>query len=290
MKFLITGSAGLVGSQIVKDLEQNHTVYSCYNEQIPDHGIPIQLDLTNLVNIKQVIEKIKPESIIHLAAITNVDLCESKQELTSTINTKATQILASQAAKCDAFFVYLSTDYVFDGTKGLRKENDPTNPIGFYGKSKLEGEKTIQNLDSKWCIARTSTPFGVHKTKQSFPIWVIENLRQKKEITIHTDQYTSPTYVPNLSQMLIEISTRKLTGIFHTAGASRISRYDMASLIADKLNLDKKLLKPITMKEMIWKAKRPSDSSLDVTKVQTMLNEKPQRIAESIVDFTKLIS
>jgi len=283
MKFLVTGSAGLAGSQVVKDLiQQNHRVYSCYHDEKPFHGTPILFDLTDKDKIIQTLEETKPDRIIHLAAMTGVDLCETEQELATQINTKATEILAKQAAKQNIFFLYVSTDYVFDGINGMKKEDDTPNPLGFYGQSKLEGEFTLNKLASSWCIARTSTPFGIHHKKKSFPLWVKENLESKKEIPILVDQFTSPTYVPNLSKMLIEIATRQITGIIHLAGATRISRYNLAELVADKLSLDKKLLISTKIDEMDWKAQRPKDSSLDVSLATEILNEKPQKIEQSL--------
>ena len=283
MKFLVTGSAGLIGSQLVKDLtQQNHTVYSCYHDIIPDCGINTKLDLANPDDIKKTINEISPDVIIHLAAMTGVDLCETEQDLAMVINAKATKTLAEQAAKNDCFFIYVSTDYIFDGNKGMKKENDSPNPLGFYGKSKLAGEISLNSLASGWCIARTSTPFGVHSTKKSFPLWVKENLESKKEISVLTDQFTSPTYVPNLSKMLIEIATRQITGIIHLAGASRISRYSLAEMVVDRLNLDKILLKPAKITEMNWKAQRPQDSSLNVSLATEILEEKPQKIEQSL--------
>jgi dTDP-4-dehydrorhamnose reductase len=286
MKFLVTGSAGLIGSQVVKDLiQKNHAVYSCYHIQKPLQGIPTLLDLTDETQIIQTLEEIKPDKIIHLAAMTNVDLCETKQEIATLINTKATETLAKQAAKINAFFVYVSTDYVFDGINEMKKENDVTNPLGFYGKSKLEGELNLNKLASNWCIARTSTPFGIHSTKKSFPLWVKENLEAKKEIPVLVDQFTSPTYVPNLSKMLIEIATRQIVGIIHVSGATRISRYALAEIVAHKLNLDKNLLIPTKIDTMNWNAERPKDSSLDVSFATEILNEQPQKIEQSLELF-----
>ena len=286
MKFLVTGSAGLVGSQVVKDLtKQNHTVYSCYHDEKPSHGTSIQLDITDQDKIIQILQEIKPDRIIHLAAMTDVDQCETQQELAILLNAKSTEILAKQAAKQNAFFVYVSTDYVFDGIKGMKKEDDSTNPLGFYGKSKLEGEFTLNKLASSWCIARTSTPFGIHHKKKSFPLWIKESLEAKKEIPVLVDQLTSPTYVPNLSKMLIEVATRQITGVIHLAGATRISRYELAELVADKLSLDKKFLIQTNTDEMNWKAQRPKDSSLDVSLAAEILNEKPQEIEHSLILF-----
>ena len=100
-----------------------------------------------------------------------------------------------------------------------------------------------------------------------------------------TDQYTSPTYVPNLSKMIIEVSTKQFNGIIHLAGSTRISRYDFAVMIAGKLGLDKSLLLKAKTEDMSWKAKRPKDSSLDVTKATEILNEKPQTIQQSLSLF-----
>jgi dTDP-4-dehydrorhamnose reductase len=291
MKFLVTGSAGLIGSQVVKDLvQQNHTVYSCYHDKKPLQGIPTHLDLTDENQIIQILQETKPDRIIHLAAMTGVDLCETEKELATLINTKATEILARQAAKQHIFFLYVSTDYVFDGINGMKKEDDITNPLGFYGKSKLEGELVLNKFASNWCIARTSTPFGIHSTKKSFPLWVKENLEAKKEIPVLVDQFTSPTYVPNLSKMLIEITTRQITGILHVSGATRISRYALAELVADKLHLDKNFLIPTKIDTMNWKAQRPKDSSLDISLAAEILNEKPQTIQQSLVHFIKDVS
>jgi len=286
MKFLVTGSAGLVGSQVVKDLiKQNHTVFSCYHDEKPIHGTPVLLELTDQDKIIQALQETKPDRIIHLAAMTNVDLCETEKELATQINVKATEILAKQAAKQNTFFVYVSTDYVFDGIKGMKKEDDSTNPLGFYGKSKLEGEFTLNKLASSWCIVRTSTPFGIHHKKKSFPLWIKENLESKKEIPVLVDQFTSPTYVPNLSKMLIEVATRQITGVIHLAGATRISRFNLAELVTNNLSLDKKFLIPTKTDEMNWKAQRPKDSSLDVSLATEILNEKPQKIEQSLELF-----
>ena len=283
MKFLVTGSAGLVGSQVVKDLvKQNHIVYSCYHDDMPEYGIPTRLDLTDKEKIIKIIQDTKPDVIIHLAAMTNVDLCETQRDLAVLLNTKSTEILAREAAKLHIFFVYVSTDYIFDGKHGMKKEDDIPNPVGYYGKTKLDGEILLNRLASDWCIARTSTPFGIHKTKKSFPLWVKENIESKKEIPVLTDQFTSPTYAPNLSKMLIEIATRQIVGIIHLAGATRISRFQLAEMVADKLSLDRSLLKPTTINEMNWYAQRPKDSSLDVSLATEILNEKPQTIQKSL--------
>ena len=282
LKFLVTGSAGLVGQQVVKDLSKSNQVFSCYNESKPEYGIPMKMDLLNREMVSNILLETEPDVVIHLGAMTGVDLCEKEESMAFDINTKATQIIAQQCSTLNTFLVYVSTDYVFDGNSGMYYEDSVPNPLSVYGKSKLEGEKMIQTFSSDWCIARTSTPFGLHPTKKSFPIWVIENLQKQKQIDVLTDQFTSPTYVPSLSRMLIEISERHLTGIIHVAGASKISRYEMASLVSDKLGLDGKLLREISINDIKWEAQRPKDSSLNVSKAISILNHKPQKIDHDV--------
>ena len=289
-KILVTGSAGLVGRQVVKDLvRENFDVYACYNEIKPEFGIPTHLDLTKKDMIIDTFHTINPDLIIHLAAKTDVEKCEVQKEETTLINTIATEILARESAKQDRFFVYVSTDYVFDGKKELKNENDVPNPKNFYGKSKLDGENAVKKFASRYAIIRTSTPFGIHPTKKSFPIWIKENLESGNEILVLIDQFTSPTFVPNLSKMLLEVIKKRITGTIHLAGATRISRYEFAKMIAEKLNLDTMSLKKSKIQEMNWNATRPKDSSLDVSKANKILDNKPQKIEISLELFLEQI-
>lgn len=289
-RILVTGASGLIGRQVTKDLvEKNFDVYSCYHIDRPEFGIETQLDLTKKEKIEDTLRAIKPEIVIHLAAITGVDICETQKELSHLVNTKATEILAAESTKYNSFFVYLSTDYVFNGKNGMRSETDMPSPVNFYGRTKLDGEIVLSNSTSSYSIIRTSTPFGLHTKKKSFPLWIKEKLELKKEIPVLVDQFTSPTFVPSLSEMLIEIAIKRIRGIMHLAGSTRISRYEFARIIADKLNLDSTLLKPTKIVEMKWIAQRPQDSSLDISKVMQTLDNKPQTIEHSLECFLNQI-
>ena len=130
MKYLVTGSAGLIGSQLVHDLEKSgETVYSCYNNMKPLCGIPIKLNLLNSEDIHKFFKKIQPDVIIHSAAFTDVEKCEAEPKLANSINVKSTEIIAKEAENFDSYLMYISTDYVFDGKKGAYKETDLTNPL-----------------------------------------------------------------------------------------------------------------------------------------------------------------
>lgn len=286
MKYLVTGSSGLIGNQLVKNLEDSgHDVFSCYYNMKPTYGIPVNLNLSKLEDIPKIITKIQPEIIIHLAALTDVEKCESDKDLADLINGKSTEIISNEAEHLGCYLIYLSTDYVFDGKKGNYVETDFTNPLNHYGKSKLFGEKAVEQNNSTWCIIRTSTPFGIHPDKKSFPIWVYENLKKNNKINVVDDQFTSPTYVSNLCNIIFEISVKKLEGYFHVSGSTRISRFEFAKKIAKKLNLDLSLLNPVSVNSMPWKAKRPLDSSLNVSKIISSLNPKPLPIEDSLEQY-----
>jgi len=286
MKYLITGSSGLIGSQLIFDLEQSRNIiYSCYNNLKPQHGIPIKLDLLNFKEISTTIQKFRPDIIIHLAALTDVEKCELEPKLAHSINTQATEIIAKEANHLDCFLVYLSTDYVFDGNKGMYDEYDIPNPINEYGKTKLFGEKSVENNASNWSIIRTSTPFGLHSQKKTFPVWVVDNILKNKKLDIVKDQLTSPTYIPNLSKMILEITSQNLEGYYHLSGSTRISRFDFAKKIVDKLDLNSSMLNPVTLDSMLWKSKRPVDSSLNISKANSSLNSKSLSIEDSLDEF-----
>jgi len=286
MKYLVTGSAGLIGNQLVHDLEKSgEIVYSCYNNVKPIHGIPIQLDLLDLEKIHKIFKKIQPDIVIHSAALTDVERCEVDQKLANSINVKATEVIAKEIENISGYLMYISTDYVFDGNQGLYKETDLTNPLSNYGTTKLSGEKIIQDKTSRWSIIRTSTPFGKHYLKKTFPVWVYENLKINKKINILENQFTSPTYVPNLSEMILEIIFHRLEGFFHLAGSTKISRFEFAKMIATKFDLNLSLLNPVKIDSMPWKAIRPIDSSLDISKINTVLKTKPYTINQSLDDY-----
>ena len=278
MKIFITGGSGLLGSKIAEiALEEGYEVYAGYCHNKPEFGKPTKLDLAKETDL-EALYKIKPEVIIHTAALTNVDECETNKELACKINAEGTKRVAEIAKELVVFLVYVSTDYVFSGDKGMYKEDDEPKPISYYGYTKLLGEKYCE------CIARPCVIYGAKPAsgKVNFALWLIDKLRNKEEVKIVTDQYITPTLNTNLAKMLLEVAERELKGVFHLAGATRISRYDFALRIADKFGLDGDLIIPSKMEEMKWIASRPKDSSLDTSKASGYLKEKPYKLNKAL--------
>ena len=278
MRIFVSGGSGLLGSKIAEiAMIRGYEVYAGYCHNIPEYGEPIKLDLAKDTDL-EVIYNIEPEVVIHTAALTNVDECEVNKEVAYKINAEGTRRVAEITKELGAFLVYVSTDYVFSGDKGMYKEDDEPNPMDYYGYTKLLGEEYCD------CIARPCVIYGAKPAsgKVNFALWIIEKLSKREEVKIVTDQFITPTLNTNLTKMLLEIAERELKGIIHLAGATRVSRYDFALRIADKFELDKNLIIPSRMDEMNWIASRPKDSSLDTSKASRYLKEKPYDLDKAL--------
>jgi dTDP-4-dehydrorhamnose reductase len=279
----VTGASGLLGHKVAQlALERGMRVYSIHKKHPANFGSLIKLDLTNRSEISKVILKLKPQRIIHTAAYTDVDGCETNRDLAWIMNAEATRGIAIASTQIDSHLTYVSTDYVFDGKRGRYKEEDETNPVSYYGYTKLKGEEFVKGYAKEWCITRPSVIYGWLGYKQNFATWLINSLSQNKEVKILEDQYVSPTLNTNLAEMLLEIIQKKITGILHTAGDTRINRYNYALKLAEIFNLNLNLIKPAKMNQISWKAKRPRDSSLNVNKANALLESKPLKLHHAL--------
>jgi len=285
MRLLITGGSGLLGSKITTlAIEKGYDAYSGYNKHEAIQGTPIKLDICNKQEVTKALEKIKPQAVVHAAALTNVDKCEEDPELARNVNIEGTRNIVESSEHHDAFLVYVSTDYVFSGEIGMYKETDKPNPINHYGLTKLKAEKNVTAFAVNWCIVRPSVIYGATPAagKVNFALWVLNKLRKREPMKIITDQWVSPTLNTNLAEMILEIIERKLTGIYHLAGATPINRCDFAKQLAEKFQLDETLISPSTSREMNWLAKRPLNTSLNIEKASKKLNNNPLKIDEAL--------
>ncbi len=280
-KVLVTGGSGLLGGKLIPLLQDNCKTFATYNK----HPIKLKncesfnLDITNRKDTEQLITKLSPDVIIHTVALTNVDYCEANKKEAWNVNVEGTRNIVEASREVNSKLIYISTDYVFDGERGRYKEDDQTNPIDYYGETKLGGEKIVEELCEDYIIARTSVLYGWH-SKLNFVTWVIQELGQGHEISIVEDQFNSPTLADNLAELISDLMEGGENGIFHTAGRQRISRFGFTEKIAEIFNLDKNLINSISSDGLEWVAKRPTDSSLDVTKVSRV--RRPLNIDESL--------
>lgn len=283
-KLLVTGGSGLFGSKLI-DLakRENYTIYATYRQHKPLNAISCRVDISKRTEVKKIFDEIQPDFVVHAAALTNVDKCELEKKKAYKINAEGVKNVVEKCKKNKVFLVYISTDYVFDGEKGLYKEDDIPNPINYYGMTKLKGEEYVKSLDDS-CIARTSSLFGTvsSRSKLDFFSWVLKKLKNDNEVRVITDQWISPTLNTNLANMVLEILRRRITGIYHLSGDTRTNKYAFSKLIAQVYDLDVNLIVPIFSNEISCIAKRPRDSSLNVEKARQMLNIKPLEIKQAL--------
>jgi dTDP-4-dehydrorhamnose reductase len=279
MKVLIIGGSGLLGMKLWEVCEEkNYDVYASFHQNPITRKNCFQMDITRKKDVFHVLRKVSPDWVVHTAAYTNVDDCEKNRNRAFDVNVKGTENVANAVEKIDAKLVYISTDYVFDGEKGFYKEDDLVNPVNYYGLTKLEGEKVVKNICRNFAIARTSVIYGGNK--RNFVTWVIEHLAKGEQINIVTDQFVSPTFNVDLAEQLLGLIRNDERGVFHTAGRERISRYDFTMVVADVFGLDKDLINPVKMDDVHWLARRPLDSSLDVSKISEI--KKPYIVKEAV--------
>lgn len=271
-----------MGNRLVElALLRGHDVISSYKDHVPLHGRTLALDLTHATEVRKAFSEVYPDAVVNTAALTDVDRCELEPEAAFSANARAVSHLANAAKETNSFLVQVSTDYVFDGEKGNYSEFDVTRPVNKYGESKLEGEKAVMNeLDEQmWSIARPSVVYGWGRaSRPNAATFVYEKLSRGESIRMVHDQFSSPTLNTSLSAMLIEIAERKLPGVIHTAGATRLSRFDFAIGLAETFELDTTLIKAVQARDLQWKAKRPADSSLNVGRAQHLLRKAPLNI------------
>ncbi len=271
-----------MGNRLVElALQKGHEVISGYKDHIPFYGKPLALDLTQATEVRKAFSELHPDVVVNTAAMTDVDRCELEPEAAFSANAEAVSHLANAAKETDSFVIQMSTDYVFDGEKGGYSEHDQTRPVNKYGESKLEGENVVMKLldEEMWSIARSSVVYGWGRaSRPNAATFVYEKLSNGESIRMVRDQFSSPTLNTSLSAMLIEIGDRKLPGIIHAAGATRLNRYDFAIGLAKTFGLDATLINAVHARDLQWKAKRPADSSLIVGRAQELLRAPPLNI------------
>jgi len=275
-KILITGANGLLGQKLVADFSKWDSVLATGKQKdfvLQDKKYFYQtLDITDREQVQSVIADFRPELIINTAAFMNVEACEEKKELAWAVNVEGVKNLIESCQKYEIKLVQISTDYIFDGKNGPYSEEDKPQPINYYGGTKLQAEEIIQDGQIYFLIIRSNVIYGMGaQIKRNFFIWVYENLKQKKQIKVVTDQFNNPMLADNLSILILEAAERNLAGILNLAGTKYLSRYDFSLKIARHFDLNKNLIQPVTTPELHQKASRPLKGGLRIDKAQKIL-------------------
>jgi dTDP-4-dehydrorhamnose reductase len=285
MKLLITGASGMLGHSLIRLASQRHEVWGSYNSfpvSFP-RSQTFAMELTDMVEVKERVISIKPEAIIHTAALTNVDACEENPSRAELLNAQATNHLALLAAELEIHFVYISTDYVFDGKRGDYIETDIPSPINVYGQTKLLGEKAVQLCCPEALVIRTSI-FGFNiQPKTGIVENIIKLLETEKPIRRFSDQFSTPIYTGDLSPIILRLLDLKCTGLFHVGGGEKVSRHSFTLKAAEVFSLPQEMICAETFRHLKGLAERPRDTSLCGEKIESHLRMGLPKVREGLV-------
>ncbi|MCX7835275.1 MAG: dTDP-4-dehydrorhamnose reductase [bacterium] len=287
-RVLVTGCMGRLGRKLVPFLRNNgYEVIGTDRfpnvRSVPDY---FQLELTEDEEIFRCLEYYSPDVIINTAAMTNVDLCENERDMAYQINTTAPRIINEYAFRKGAYFIQLSTDYVFDGTKGPYSEFDEPKPVNFYGVTKLEAEKYVLAGNHKNAIVRTCVLFGYEQgVVLDFVGWLVNKLRCNERVKIVMDQFSTPTSTDDLTYGIFCLLKKKEIGIFHISGIDYLSRYEFACLISEIANLNVNLIEKIDTVSLKQTARRPLKGGLLSDYTRQVLQFQPKSLVVNLKNY-----
>lgn len=268
MKYLVTGSRGQIGSAVKKKTDA---------VGIDLENSDIEQDISSPEVKEKIIEE-EPDVVVHTAAFHDLDAAEENPEKAKTVNLEGTRYVAEAAEESEAHLIFISTDYVFDGERGDYNEEDEVRPISVYAKNKVEAEEIVRERSSKYTVLRPSVIFDGENS--NFFTWAKGELEEGNEVSAITDQTCCPTYAPNLAEIIVEAAEEGITGTYHAAGDSKVTRYESVQIMKEELDLPGEV-KRSKMEDLPWEAHRPKDSSLSLAKLKEDFDTKPISISEA---------
>lgn len=287
---LVTGSNGLLGQKLT-DLLKGNARYSLIatargEDRYPDKtGYKyVSLDITNPQEIEAVLSTHKPDALIHTAAMTNVDQCETDHAGCDELNVKAVQYIAETCDKYNIYLAHLSTDFIFNGERGPLTEEEKPDPISYYGESKLKAEQIVQAMKGQWSILRTVLVFGIvsDMSRSNIVLWVKNNLEQKKTIKVVNDQWRTPTLAEDLAMGCFLAVDKKAQGVYNISGSELLTPYEIAQHTALFFKLDATLIEEADSSTFKQTARRPMKTGFIIDKAKRDLGYNPHTFEEGI--------
>ena len=268
----VTGAGGLIGNYVVQTAPSGFSAIALTRQN---------LDLLDHSNVEERFQDEKPDAIIHCAAISSNPYCQEHPELAQKTNVETTRFLSSLAGSIP--FIFISTDLVFDGKKGGYIESDPPNPLSKYGETKVEAEAHVLK-NKKHTIIRTSLNGGTSPTgNRGFNEHLHQTIREGKTMTLFTDEFRSPISARETAFALWEVLNQNLTGILHLAGAERLSRFNIGSLLTDHWQEGKERILAGSLKDYNGPP-RAADTSLCCEKLQSKLSFPLPRFSQWLME------
>ena len=290
MRILVTGANGFLGSCLCKLLiERGHEVIATGRGgcrlNISGHALfqYETMDFTDPFAAHDVMEKYKPEVLVHAGAMSKVDECEQNQWQAYVANVEGTVTMLLNAEEHKCFFILLSTDFIFDGIRGMYREDDLPGPVNFYGKTKLEAEEAVKEYEFDWAIVRTILVYGKPVSGKTNILTIVkEKLEKGEEYSVVNDQVRTPTYVEDLAAGILSMIERKATGIYHVSGKDELTPYEMACQVANYFGLNRSLIRKVTAANFSQPAKRPAKTGFVIDKARKKLGYDPVSFEEGL--------
>lgn len=290
MRILITGTGGLLGSNLALEAASNHAVFgvdrSC--PQKTTAFTPLVADLLDPGAVESILDDTQPDWVIHCAAQANVDACEHDPENARELNTELPRKLAHHVARGGARLLHVSTDAVFDGHKDEYTEDDLPNPVNVYAQTKLAGEKAVLEAAPDAIVARINI-FGWSPTgKRSLAEFFFNNLAAGNQIKGFTDIFFCPVLVNDIADLFYQMLAKGLSGLYHVVSSESISKYDFGVAIARKFGFDPELITPVSITQAGLQAVRSPNLTLRVDKLVNDLGVVPPGLSPGIERFYTL--
>ncbi len=276
-RILITGGAGLLGSHLVSLFGSAHELRAVYRDH-PVMGVPDQVcfDLADeRAEMKTLFAGFRPDCVVHCAAMTKVDYCQEHPREAFAANAGCVQRMLA-VLPCETRFIYVSTDSVFDGSKGGYREDDLPGPLNVYASSKLAGEDYLRKRGGDYLVVRTNF-FGINAAVPgtSFVEWILGNLRANKSIPLFTDVVFNPLSAATLAETILRLIDSEVKGILHLGSAGALSKYEFGCRLAGHLGLDVGLIRRASAQDVALAAVRPRNTSLDTGWMRQCLGHVP---------------
>ncbi|MCF7907811.1 MAG: dTDP-4-dehydrorhamnose reductase [Candidatus Omnitrophica bacterium] len=289
MKILITGAAGMLAEEVVSNLlKHGHKVVQAdINQRLPDI---LKINIQDRDGVMRLVEKESPDYIFHLAAETDVDLCEEDPDHAFRVNSQGTENIALVCLEHKIPCLYISTGAVFSGVKQEPyTEFDTPLPVSVYGRSKLKGEEIVKNTLNKYFIIRAGWMVGGWELDKKFVYKIVQQLKKgQKQLRVVADKFGSPTFTKDFANNLMSVINSKRYGLYHMANTGTCSRYDMAVKIVEYMGLNGQVtIEPVSSEQFPLSAPRARSEMMQNHKLQLLgLNNMP-RWEDSLKNYIK---
>ncbi len=289
MNILVTGSNGLLGQKLTAMLDEDPDVTLIATARTSlkfplKKGRFVILDAASREQVDSVIKTERPDVVIHTAAMTQVDQCETDRDNCWLQNVTAVENIVHACEQTGARLVHISTDFIFDGTHGPLEESAEPNPLSHYGRSKLAGEKAVMKSHIPWAILRTVLVFGVTRdmSRSNIVLWVKKSLEEGKAIDVVNDQWRTPTLAEDLATACVLAAKKKATGIYHISGSEMMTPYEMAVRTARFFKLNDTLIRVTDSTRFKQPAQRPPKTGFIIDKAKRDLGYQPHSFDEGL--------